>query len=71
MRISTIRITINEGTDSVLSLMTEIPAGYVTEKLSEEMHLGLMQHAAFELAARLKHAGDMDALTAGGYNGEE
>jgi hypothetical protein len=70
MRISTIRITINEGTDSVLSLLTEIPTGYVTDTLSEEMHVGLIQHAAFELAARLKHAGDMNALVAGGYNGE-
>jgi len=70
VKISTIRITINEGTDSVLSLMTEIPAGYVTEKLPEDMHLGLMQHAAFELAAKLKHAGDMDALAAGGYREE-
>ena len=70
MKISTIRITINEGTDSVLSLMTDIPAGFHTGKLSEEMHVGIMQHAAFELAAKLKHAEDMNALVAGGYNQE-
>ena len=70
VKISTIRITINEGTDSVLSLKTEIPAGYVTEKLPEAGLVGLMQYAAFELAAKLKYAEDRNALVAGGYNQE-
>jgi hypothetical protein len=71
MRISTIRITINEGTDDVLSVRTKVPEGFTVDKLPEEMRLGLMQYAAFELAAKLKHAEDMNALVAGGYSVED
>jgi hypothetical protein len=71
VKISTIRITINEGTDSVLSLRTQVPGGFDVDKLPEEMRVGLMQYAAFELAAKLKHAEDMNALVAGGYSVED
>jgi len=68
VKIQHVRITINEGTESTLSVKTEIPGGFDISILPERMRVQLMQHVSYDLAARLKEADDM-ALLAGKRGG--